>query len=132
VNSFPLLTGIKESRWLNADNPEDCRIYLQTRAAPRNSVQVGWTVYQQGLLPLGIERDHYEVEIATGTPLTNIGHVSWETADTRDVRLRIWSEAESPFRWFKAQWRVYFKESRQRKVIDEIPVQVLSEIEAGS
>ena len=131
MNSFPLLTGIKESRWLSADDPEDCRIYLRTRAAPRSSVQVDWTVYQQGLLPLGIGRDHYEVEITTGTPLTNIGHVSWATVDTRDARLRIWSQAESPFRWFKAQWRVYFKESRQRRVIDEIPIQALSEIVVG-
>ena len=132
MNSCPLLTGIKESRWLSADNPEDCQIYLRTRAAPRSSVQVDWTVYQQGLLPLGIRRDHYEVEIATGTPLTNMGHVSWATVDTRDVRLRIWSQADSPFRWFKAQWRVYFKESRQRRVIDEIPMQALSEIMVGS
>ena len=127
MNSFPLLTGIVESRWLSDDNPEDCRIYLRTRVAPRSSVQVGWVVYQQGLLPLGIGRDHYEVEITTGTPLTSIEHVSWETTDTRDVRLRIQSQAESPYRLFKAQWRVYFKESRERKVIDEIPVQVLSE-----
>jgi len=132
MSTFPLLTGIEQSRWVSTDNPEDCRIYLLTRAAPRSSVQVDWSIYQQGLLPLGIKRDHYEVEIATGTPLTSIGRVSWETDDTRDVRLQIWSQAESPFRWFKAQWRVYFKESRQRKVIDEIPVEVLSGTRAGS
>ena len=119
--SFPFLTSIKESRWVNPDKAEDCRLYLRTRAAPRNRVQVDWSTYRWGLLPRGIERDHYEVEIVTGTPFTQIREVSWATDDSRDVRLRIWSEAESPFRWFRAEWRVYSKESRQRKVIDEIP-----------
>ncbi len=132
LNSCPLLTGTRQSRWVNADNPEDCRIYLRTGAAPRSTVQVDWSVYQQGLLPIGIERDHYEVEIATGAPLTSIERVSWETNDTRDVRLRIWAKAESPLRWLKTQWKVYLKESRQRRVIDDIPVQVLSGIGYGS
>jgi len=124
VNSFPILTSISEARWNSPDNPEDCRLYLRTRAAPRNSIQVNWSVHRQGLLPEGSKRDHYEVEIVTGTPLTSINRVSWETANTRDVRLRIWSEAERPFRWFKAEWRTYSKETRIRKVIDEIPWQV--------
>ena len=131
-NSFPLLTGMKQSRWVSADNTEDCRIYLRTGAAPRSVVQVDWSIYQQGLLPLGINRDHYEVVIATGTPLTNIRRMSLETDDTRDLRLRIWSQAESPFQWFEAKWRVYLKESRQRRVIDEIPAQALSETGTGS
>ena len=126
-NSFPILTGIKQSNWASVDDFEDGRIYLKTRAAPRSSVQVDWNVYLKGLLPSGITRDHYEVELETGSQFTTIGQVSWETDDQRDVRLRIWSQAESPFRWFKAQWRVYFKESRQRQIIDEFPVQTLSE-----
>ncbi len=125
VGFLSFLASIKESRWLSADSPEDCRLYLRTRAAPRNYVQVDWSIYRCGLLPPGVKRDHYEVEIVTGTPLTNIRHVSWITGDPRDLRLRINSEAESPFRWFKAEWRVYSKESRQRKVIDEIPGQAL-------
>ncbi len=125
-NSFPVLTGIKQASWASPNDPEDGRIYISTRAAPRSSVQVDWSVYRQGILPSGIKRDHYEVELDTGTQLTSIRQVSWETDDPRDVRLRIWSEAQSPFRWFKAQWRVYSKESRQRKVIDELPVQTLS------
>ena len=127
VKYFPFLATIKESRWLSPDNPEDCRLYLKTKAAPRNYVQVDWSIYRCGLLPPGTERDHYEVEIVTGTPLTNIRQVSWVTTDPGDLRLRIGSEAESPFRWFKAEWRVYSKESRQRKVIDEIPRQALPE-----
>jgi len=123
VKYFPFLASVKESRWLSPDNPEDCRLYLKTRAAPGNYVQVDWSIYRCGLLPSGVKRDHYEVEIATGTPLTNIRRVSWATADPQDVRLQIGSEAERPFRWFKAEWRVYFKESQQRKVIDEIPGQ---------
>jgi len=74
---------------------------------------------------VGFRRDHYEVEIITGTPLTKITDVSWVTDEPRDVRIRIWSEADRPFRWFKAEWRVYSKESRQRRIIDEIPEQAL-------
>ena len=124
--SFPFLTSIEERRWLSYDDPNDCQLYLRTRAAPRSRVRVDWSIYQCQLLPQGVERDHYEVEIVTGTPFTNIKRVLWATGDSRDVRLRIWSEAESPFRWFKAEWRVYLGESRYRKVIDEIPGQWLS------
>ena len=88
---------------------------------------MNWSIHQRGLLPEGSSRDHYEVEIVTGTPLTSINRLSWETANLRDLRLRIWSEAERPFRWFKAEWRTYKKETRYRKVIDEIPWRPLSE-----
>jgi pimeloyl-ACP methyl ester carboxylesterase len=124
-NSFPILTGIKQSSWASADLG-DGRISLTTRAAPRSNVQVDWSVYQKGLLPSGIERDHYEIELNTGSQLTSVGQVSWETDDPRDVRLRIWSQAQSPFRWFQAQWRVYFKESRERAIIDGLPIGTLS------
>jgi pimeloyl-ACP methyl ester carboxylesterase len=126
VRSSPIFTSIEELRWLNPDNPEDCRLYLRTKAAPRNYIQVDWNIYLQRLLPAGTKRDHYEVEVVAGTPLTAIYQASWATDDPRDLRLRIWSRAESPFRWFKANWRVYYKETRQRKVIDEIPA--LSEV----
>lgn len=125
--SLPVFTSVKGLRWLNPDNPEDCRLYLRTRAAPRNTVRVGWTIYRCGLLPTVTKRAHYEVEIIDGTPLASIKHVSWATEDTRDLRIQIWSEAQSPFRWFKAEWKAYYIESRQRKVIDEIPTYTLSE-----
>jgi len=121
VSSFPFLTSIEESRWLSSDNSEDCRLYLRTRAAPRSHVQVNWSIHRQGLLPLGVKRDHYEVEISAGTPLTGIRRASWVTGELRDLRVRISSEAESPFRWLTAEWRVYYKESRQKKIINEIP-----------
>jgi len=120
---FPFVNSIEEARWLSPDDTGDCQLYLKTRAAPRNSVQVDWEIYRSGLLPADVERDHYEVEIVTGTPLTTIRYVSWLTGDPRDLRLRISSEADSPFRWFKAEWRVYSKEGRYRQVIDEITVQ---------
>jgi pimeloyl-ACP methyl ester carboxylesterase len=124
---FPFLASIKEVRWFDGDNPEDCRLYIKTRVAPRNQVQVDWSIYGCGLLPAGTERNHYEVEIVTGTPLTNIKRVSWVSDDPRDLRLRIYSEAESPFRWFQAEWRAYSTEIRYRKLIDEISWQALSE-----
>jgi pimeloyl-ACP methyl ester carboxylesterase len=121
---FPFVSSIEEARWFAPDDISDCQLYLKTRAAPRSSVQVDWSLYRRGLLPADTMRDHYEVEIATGTPLTTIRYVSWLSGYPDDLRLRISSEAESPFRWFKAEWRVYSKESRYRKVIDEMTEQV--------
>ncbi len=123
--SFPLFSGIKEFRWLNPDDPGDSRLYLRTRAAPRSLVRVEWSIYQQGVLPAGVKRDHYEVKIVAGTPLTAIRSVLWETDNPSDLRIQIYSEAQSPFRWFKAEWKVYFKGSRLRRVIDEIPPETL-------
>jgi hypothetical protein len=123
TNRFSFLGGITEARWLSSDNSEDCRLYLRTRAAPRSTVQVDWTILGRGLLPPGGQRDHYEVSIVTGTPLTSITGVSWLSDNPRDLRLTIASQAESPFRWFQAEWRVFTKEIRQKRVIDEIPAQ---------
>jgi len=122
VDSAAILTGIEELRWLNPDNPEDCRFYLLTRAAPRNYIQVDWKIYRQGLLPEGTKRDHYEIELVAGTPLAEVYKASWETNNPRDLRVQVWSQAERPFRWFEANWRVYYQESRYRKTIDGIPV----------
>jgi pimeloyl-ACP methyl ester carboxylesterase len=121
VRSWAIFTGIEEVRWLNPDDPSDCRLYLRTRATPRNYVQVDWRIYRQGLLPEGAKRDHYEIEMVAGTPLAEVYHVSWVTDNPRDLRVQVWSRAERPFRWFEAKWRVYQQESRYRKVIDEIP-----------
>jgi hypothetical protein len=120
-NSFPILTGVDQSKWMSEDDLQDGRLYVSTRAAPGSSVQVDWSIYQKGLLPSGIKRDHYEVEIETGAQLASVEKVSWETTDQRDLRLHIWSQTQRPFRWFKAQWRVYYKEVRQRQIIDELP-----------
>lgn len=128
---FPFVASVKEARWLSPDDAGDCQLYLKTGAAPRNSVQVDWEVYRRGLL-VETQRDHYEVEVATGTPLTTIRYVSWLSGAPRDLRLRISSEAESPFRWFEAEWRVYSKESRYRQVIEEMSEQVLLELETST
>ncbi|MFC1937124.1 alpha/beta fold hydrolase [Chloroflexota bacterium] len=121
LKSLPLLTTIEEVRWLNPENASDHRLYLRTRAAPRTTVRVEWSIQRKGLLPVEMERDHYEVRIITGTPFANIRQVSWASDDPRDLRLQVESDADSPFRWFKAVWNVYRKEIRVRKVIDEIP-----------
>jgi len=123
MNHFLFFNSIQESYWLSPDNSEDYQLYLRTRAAPGSVIQVDWSIYGMGLLPVGVERNHYEVKIVTGTPLTSIQRVSWLTDDPRDLRLRIWSQAESPFRWFKAEWRVYSTEIRQKKIIDELPAE---------
>ena len=126
VTTFPLLARLKESNWFTPGNPQDSRLYIQTSAAPRNSVQIDWSIYRKGLLPVGTERDRYEIEITTGTPFTNIREAKWaNTQNFRDVRLRINSEAESPFRWFKAEWSVFAKETRVIDVISELVRQPL-------
>jgi len=124
--SLPILTSIKEVRWSSPDDIEDCQLYLNTRAAPRATVRLDWAVYQRELLPEGTRRSHYEVRITEGTPLATIRRILWVTDDPRDIRLRIWSEAQSPFRWFKAEWRTYNTETRQRQVISEISAKVIS------
>jgi len=120
VRSLPILTNVEESDWLNPDDSKDCRLRIKTKVAPRSSIRVEWSIYRQGLLPEEVERDHYEVEIVTGTPLTSIKQVSWKTDNPRDLRLQIYSEAEKPFRWFRTEWRVYFRQTRRSKIIEEI------------
>ena len=68
-----------------------------------------------------LPQSHYEIEVVAGTPLAEVYRASWATDSTRDMRVQVWSRAESPFRWFEAKWRVYYQESRYRKIIDEIP-----------
>ncbi len=127
--SFPVLTGVAEARWFNSDNTGDCRLYIRTRVAPRNSIQVNWSIHKRGLLPQGIERDHYEIQVVSATLLTAITNLSWETNDTRDLRILIASEAERPFRWFKLEWKVFHKEARRIRVIDDIPAKELSTVQ---
>lgn len=120
--SFPLLTSVKEVRWATPGEPEDCRIYLRVGAAPRTTVEVEWTVYKALLLPENEKKAYYEVNITDGTLLVGITQIAWSSRDARDLRLRIWSEAQSPFRWFAAEWKVYHLESRSRNIISELPV----------
>jgi len=120
VDPFLFFTGVDNVFWFSPSDARDCQLYILTRAAPRNRVKVDWEIYRQGLLPEGVERDRYEVEIFTGTPLTGIKVVSWLNDDLRDVRMRAVSHAESPFRWFRAEWRVYAAEPRERQIIDEL------------
>jgi hypothetical protein len=121
VRSSELFTSVEEARWYNPNDPTDYRLYLKTKAAPRNYIQVDWNVYKQGLVPADVERDHYEVDVTAGTPLSKIRGSAWASDDPRDLRLNLWTQAESPFQWFEAEWRVYTKELRYRKIIDEIP-----------
>jgi pimeloyl-ACP methyl ester carboxylesterase len=119
--SAPFFTRVDEVRWLSTDDPANCRLYLRTRAAPRNSIQVDYNIYVQGLLPEGKNRDHYEIEITAGTPMAEINQASWLNDNPRDMRVQVASRAERPFRWYQAKWRAYYQESRTRNVIDEIP-----------
>jgi len=120
--SAPFLTKIKEVRWQSADNSADFRLYFKTSAAPRNSIQVDYKIYVQGLLAEGTKRDHYEIEIVAGTPMAEISQASWMTDNPRDLRVQVSSRVERPFRWYEAKWRGYYQESRTRNVIDEIPL----------
>lgn len=125
INPLPFIAGIEEVRWLTPDVPGDCRLIIRSKAAPKIRAQIEWTVFRYNLLPPGGERAQYEVKINTGTPQAGIPRASWVTDNVRDVRLQVWSEAEGPFRWLKAEWKVYSKENHQRKIIDEIQPQPL-------
>jgi len=118
--TFPVLARFISARWYSPDDLSDGRIIIKTRLAPRNTVRLAWKVYQRGMLPAGVVRNHYEVQITTGTPFTNIPDVAWASADTRDIRLRVFSNADSPFRWFQGVWRVYYTEVRFREVVSEL------------
>ncbi|MFC1874028.1 esterase/lipase family protein [Chloroflexota bacterium] len=120
LSSLPILTDIQESYWLMPDDDYDCRVYLRSRAAPRTSVQIDWSIYRSGILSQDAERSFYDVEIIDGTPLTTIKNIFWLNDDPHDPRLWVWSEAQSPFRWFNAEWRVYRTETRQRAIIDQM------------
>ena len=118
--TLPFLTGIVEGRWMSPDDASDLRLYLKTKAAPQNYIQVSWNIYVQGLLQEGQQRDHYEIEIVAGTPMAAIDTAEWQTDNLRDLRVAVSSHAERPFRRYEAKWRVYSQEARQRNVIDEI------------
>ncbi len=120
--SVPLLTSLVEARWLSPDDPSDCRLFIRTRAAPQNYIEVNWNIYVQGLLPVGKQRDHYEMEITAGTPLASINDAGWQTDDPRDLRVSVTSRAERPFRWYQATWRVYSQEPKQRNIVGELRV----------
>ncbi len=118
--SFPLLTSVSQINWVAPGEPRDCRLNLDLSAAPRTTVEVRWTVYKAILLPEGKKRSYYELHITDGTPLVGITQIQWSSRDARDLRLRVWSEAQSPFRWFTAEWKVFSLESRHRNVIGEM------------
>jgi hypothetical protein len=112
-------TNIEETRWFDPANIEDCQIYIKTKAGPRQYVQVDWKIYQQSLSQ-DYARDHYEIEIEEGTALTAITRATWLTDNERDLRVSVQSQAESPFKWFKAICKIFVKEPRYRNLIDDI------------
>jgi pimeloyl-ACP methyl ester carboxylesterase len=125
-SSIPVLRNLEESRWLNSDNTDDYRLYLRSRIGPMVSEKIDWIIYSSGLLPEENSRAFYDVEITEGTPLADINNIYWLHEDPRDPVLWIWSEAQSPFRWFKAKWRIYQVETRRVRIIDEIGIKVMT------
>jgi hypothetical protein len=121
--SLPVLSGVIEARWLNPNDPSDARIYVKTRAAPRSTVSAQAGIYLVRFLPPGMLRSYSEVRISGGTPLTDITSVKWTSMDPRDLRITISSTAQSPFRWFTAEWRVYGTITVKRDIIGSIPSQ---------
>jgi pimeloyl-ACP methyl ester carboxylesterase len=106
-DSFPLFTSIKKAEWYDSVNKFDGRLSISTGAAPFSTVQVNWTIYRRPLLAPIETRAYYEISIIEGTPLTSISSIVWTNENIRDTGLTITSQAQSPFRWFKAEWRVF-------------------------
>jgi len=121
LTSIPVLSALLEANWASVENVVDARLLLRTRAAPKTSIRVDWVIngYEE---VEGRIRDHYEVEIDTGTPFTAIEDTQWVTDNANDFRLEINSQAEGPLRWFEASWRTYHQEYFPRKVIDEMAI----------
>lgn len=119
-NSLPLLTSIGPADWTDTEDTGNGQLQITTKAAPRVTVTAEWTVYRRPLLEDGEKRTYYEVSITEGTPLTTIKGAAWTMTDTQDTGLTIISTAQSPFRWFSAEWRVFKAVSKTVKLIDEI------------
>jgi len=120
LSSLPLITDITQVSWLNPENEKDLRINIKSQSAPLTSIKIEWIIYKSGLFSPENGRSFYDIEMTEGTPLAGIRHASWLRDDPNDPVFWIWSEAQSPFRWFKAEWRIYKKEKRSRNIIGEI------------
>lgn len=120
LTSIPLITSIERVSWLTPRDKTDLRIKVKNQAAPLTSIKIDWTIYKSGLFPQGNERSFYDIEMTEGTPLASISHAAWMSDDAANPVFSIWSEAQSPFRWFKAEWMIYQKEERARNIISKI------------
>ncbi len=127
LTSFPLLSQISQTYWLNPEDPTDGRLFIKTRAAPGTKVSLQWRVYRYKPLPPEIIRDHYEIKVIDGTSLVGINDASWLSENTTDMRIHVKSQAEGPFHWFKAEFLVFYQQTVTRKLIDDIPYTVLIE-----
>jgi hypothetical protein len=125
LTSFPLLSRISQTYWLNPADLTDGQLYIKTWAAPGTKVSLQWKVYKYKPLPPEIVRDHYEIKVTDGTSLVGITDASWLTDNTTDMRINANSKAEGPFHWFKAEFKVFYQQTVMRKLIDDIPYQVL-------
>ncbi|MFC1988404.1 esterase/lipase family protein [Chloroflexota bacterium] len=120
LSSLPVVSDIKQVSWLTLENESDLRINVQSQAAPLTSVNIDWTIYKSGLLPQERDRTFYDIEMTEGTPLAGIRYASWLSESPNNPVFWVWSEAQSPFRWFKVEWSVYQKEKRLINIIGEI------------
>jgi hypothetical protein len=123
LTSIPLLTRLGQAGWASPADPTNCGLNIVTRAAPKSQVTVKWKILEHKPLPQGVSRDHYEITVTAGTPVVGITSASWLTDNLTDVRLNARSQAEGPFRWFKAEFRVFYQQPVQRKLIDDIAFQ---------
>jgi hypothetical protein len=123
--SVQVFTSIIAASWVNSENTSDCRLRVSTSASPFTSVKIEWTIFSAGILPEANPRSFYDVEIFEGTPLASINAISWWKDDPLNPVVWIQSQAQSPFRWFKAKWSTYKKETRVVSLIDEIPLVII-------
>ncbi len=121
VTSFPFLTRLTRRSWANPKDPSDCAIEIGSKAAPKTRITVRWKIIEYRPLPDGAKRDHYEIKVVEGTPVVGIIAASWISADSSDVRINASSQAEGPFRWFKAEYRVFSQKPVDRNIIDRLP-----------
>jgi pimeloyl-ACP methyl ester carboxylesterase len=123
--SPPVLTGVSQVNWLNPGDPADYRLSIKTRAGFNSQVQARWKIIQYPSLPPGINHSHYEIRVTGGTTLTDIPHASWSSGAAAETRVQVQSQAKGPFRWFKAEVKVYRQLPVWRKLIDGIASQAI-------
>ncbi len=121
LTSFPFLTRLTRQSWANPKDTSDCSIEIGSKAAPKTRVKAKWKIIEYRPLPNGAKRDHYEIKVVEGTPVVGIIAASWISADPGDARIASSSRAEGPFRWFRAEYRVFSQKTVDRNIIDQIP-----------
>ncbi|HTY82117.1 MAG TPA: alpha/beta hydrolase [Dehalococcoidales bacterium] len=117
--TLPFVDKVKKQSWFS-DSATDGRLFIASQAFARTHVKIEWGYTQHQLLPDGVSRERYEIEVTAGTSEAGVSNAAWISEDQRDTRIVVQSQAEGPFRWFDAEWKIFQLKPVQRNIIDSI------------